>query len=184
MQRQADPQHTAAAREIRKEYHMDKHAEQALAYHKRGFNCAQAVACAFADDLGKDEQEIFRLMEAFGFGMGVMTTCGAVSGMAAVIGMKESDGNLEKPATKKTSYRVSKELIRRFQEKNGSIICREIKGVDTKKMLRSCNGCIEDAVELTAAYLRGEYDEELAEIEAQEKAKAAARAAAKAAVSK
>lgn len=156
---------------------MDKHTEQALAYHKKGYNCAQAVACAFAADLGRDEQEVFRMMEAFGLGMGTMTTCGAISGMAAVIGLKESDGNLEKPGTKKNSYRVSKELIRRFQEKNGSIICRELKGVDTKKVLRSCNGCIEDAAELTAAYLRGEFDEVFASIAAQEKAKAAAKQA-------
>ena len=110
-----------------------------------------------------------------------MTTCGAVSGMVAVIGMKESDGNLEKPGTKKNSYRVSKELIRRFQEKNGSIICREIKGVDTKKVLRSCNGCIEDAVELTKAYLDGEFDELFEEMKVKEAERAAAAKAAKAA---
>ena len=160
---------------------MDKHAQQALAYHKKGYNCAQSVACAFAEDLGRDPREVFEMMEAFGFGMGMMGTCGAVSGMAAVVGMKESDGNLEKPGTKKNSYRVSKELIRRFQEKNGSVICREIKGVDTKKVLRSCNGCVEDAAELAAAYLRGDFDELFEEMKAKEAAKAAARAAAKAA---
>lgn len=156
---------------------MDKHAEQALAYHKKGYNCAQAVACSFAEELGCDEQELFRLMEAFGFGMGAMETCGAVSGMTAIAGLKESDGNLEKPGTKKKSYRVSKELIRRFREKNGSVICRELKGVDTKKVLRSCNGCIEDAAELAAAYLRGDLDRDLEAIEAREKARAAAKAA-------
>ena len=158
---------------------MDKHTEQALAYHKKGYNCAQAVACAFAEDLGKDERDVFRMMEAFGLGMGAMTTCGAISGMVAVIGMKESDGDLDKPKTKKNSYRVSKELIRRFQEKNGSIICRELKGVDTKKVLRSCNGCIEDAVELTKSYLNGAFDELFERIKAEEAAKAAARKAAK-----
>ena len=158
---------------------MDKYVEQALAYHKKGYNCAQAVACTFAEELGGDEKEIFRLMEAFGLGMGTMTTCGALSGMAAVIGMKESDGDLEKPKTKKNSYRVSKELIRRFQEKNGSIICRELKGVDTKKVLRSCNGCIEDAVVLTERYLKGEFDALFEEMKQTEAAKAAARKAAK-----
>ena len=152
----------------------------ALAYHKKGYNCAQAVACAFAEETGMDPQEIFKSMEAFGFGMGTMGTCGAISGMVSIVGMKESDGNLEKPATKKNSYRVSKELIRRFNEKNGSVICRELKGVDTKKVLRSCNGCIEDAVELTAAYLNGEMDELFETMAAEEKARAAAKAAAKA----
>ena len=159
---------------------MDKYAEQAVARHKKGYNCAQAVACTFAEELGRDEKEIFEIMEAFGFGMGAMGTCGAVSAMTAVIGMKESDGNLEKPASKKTCYRISKELQRRFQEKNGSVICREIKGVDTKKVLRSCDGCVEDAAEFVAAYLNGEFDELFEEMKAKEAAKAAARAAAKA----
>ena len=160
---------------------LDERISQAMAYHKRGFNCAQAVACVFAEEMGRDEKEVFQIMEAFGFGMGTMTTCGALSGMAAVIGMKESDGDLEKPKTKKNSYRVSKELIRRFQEQNGSIICRELKGVDTKKLLRSCNGCIEDCVRLTDAYLNGEFDALFEEMKAKEAAKAAAKKAAAAA---
>lgn len=131
----------------------DEKIRQALAYHKKGYNCAQAVACSFAAELGMDEKEIFKIMEAFGLGMGAMGTCGAVSAMVAIAGMVESDGDLEKPKTKKNSYRVSKEQIQKFQEKNGSVICREIKGVDTKKVLRSCNGCIEDAVVFTAEYL-------------------------------
>ena len=57
----------------------------------------------FCDEFGKDEKEVFEIMEAFGFGMGTMGTCGAVSAMAAVAGMKESDGNLDKPGTKKAS---------------------------------------------------------------------------------
>ena len=151
--------------------------KKAITNHHNKYNCAQSVACAFAEDLGMDEETVFRIMEGFGFGMGAMETCGAVSGMTAIVGLKESDGNLEKPGTKKKSYRVSKELIRRFREKNGSVICRELKGVETKKMLRSCNGCIEDAVELVAAYLRGDLDRDLEAIEAREKAKAAAKAA-------
>lgn len=96
---------------------MDKHAEKAVALHKKGYNCAQSVACAFADELGMDEKEVFRLMEGFGLGMGCMGTCGAVSGMTAIAGMRSSDGNTEKPGSKKISYKASKEMIRRFEEK-------------------------------------------------------------------
>ena len=127
--------------------------QQALINHHKGYNCAQSVACAFAEDLGRNEKEVFEIMEGFGLGMGSMTTCGAVSAMAAVAGMKESDGNLEKPASKKNSYKASKAMIKEFQDKNGSIICREIKGVDTKKVLRSCDGCVEDAAAIVEKYL-------------------------------
>lgn len=132
---------------------MSEAANKALENHKNGYNCAQAVACAFSSRFGKDEKEVFQLMEPFGFGMGTMGTCGAVSAMAAVVGMNVSDGNLDSPSTKKASYKVMKELTVKFIEKNRSVICREIKGVDSGEMLRSCNGCISDAAELLEEYL-------------------------------
>jgi len=132
---------------------MSEAAKKALEYHAKGYNCAQSVACAFCDRLGKDEKTVFELTEAFGFGMGTMGTCGAVSGMAAVVGMVESDGNLDEPKTKKQSYKAMKELTNKFVEMNQSVICSEIKGVETGKVLRSCNGCIEDAVNLLEEYL-------------------------------
>lgn len=132
---------------------MSEKMKKAIELHDKGYNCAQATACVFAEDLGKSEKEIYEMMEAFGFGMGHMGTCGAVSGMAAVVGMNESDGNLDAPGkTKKVSYKAIKELIKKFEDKNTSIICKEIKGVDTGVVLRSCPGCIEDAVELLEGY--------------------------------
>lgn len=136
---------------------MSEKTQQAVANHKKGYNCAQAVACVFAEELGKSEQEVFEIMEGFGFGMGHMGTCGAVSAMAALAGMIESDGNLAKPASKKNSYRAAKGMIREFEEKNTSIVCSEIKGVvngkKTGKILRSCDGCVEDAAAIVEKYL-------------------------------
>ncbi len=129
--------------------------EQAVMLHEHGFNCAQAVACSFCNVMGVDPETTFRLAEPLGFGMGTMGTCGAVSAMGLVTGMKLSDGNLDKPATKKQCYHMMQKLIAAFADKNGSIVCREIKGVDTGNVLRSCNGCIEDAVELLDKYLLG-----------------------------
>lgn len=135
---------------------MSEKTGKAIANHHKGYNCAQSVACAFAEELGVDEETLFRAAEAFGFGMGCMETCGAVSGMTVVAGFKESDGNLEKPASKKISYSASKKMINAFKEKNGTVICREIKGVDTGKVIRSCDGCVEDAAEIVEKYLKGE----------------------------
>jgi C_GCAxxG_C_C family probable redox protein len=127
--------------------------EKALAYHKKGFNCAQAVACVFAGELGIDEKTAFRLSEAYGLGMGAMDTCGAVTAMAMVTGMKESDGNLDSPGTKKICYKKTKQMIDEFMKMNGSVNCRELKGVGTGKPLRSCDGCIEDAVVILERFL-------------------------------
>ena len=120
--------------------------EKAVENHKRGCNCAQAVACVYADKLGYSEDEIFRLTEAFGGGMGgTQGVCGAVSGMVFVAGGVKSFGIDKLPETnKKESYDFGRELMEKFYGKVGSIICSEIKG----KQLRSCDGCIEDAVRI------------------------------------
>ncbi|MCI9476656.1 C-GCAxxG-C-C family protein [Anaerovoracaceae bacterium 41-7] len=119
--------------------------ELAVNLHHKKFNCAQAVVCAFADTLDCDTKTIFKLAEAFGNGMSTRGTCGAVSAMAMVIGMKESDGELDNPKTKVNCYKLMKKATEMFTAKNQSVICRELKGLDGGIPLRSCDGCIEDA---------------------------------------
>lgn len=137
---------------------MSERVQRSVTNHKNGYNCAQAVACAYCDLFGADEKETFKAMEAFGFGMGTMGTCGAVSAMAALAGMKLSDGNLEAPATKKVCYKAMKEMTEQFQKKNKSILCAELKGVESGQMLRSCPGCIEDAARIVEENLLNEAD--------------------------
>jgi hypothetical protein len=49
------------------------------ASRKKEMNCCQAVLVAFADRLGKREDELLRLGSGFGSGMGTMEgTCGAL----------------------------------------------------------------------------------------------------------
>lgn len=47
------------------------------------------------------------------------------------------------------------ELLRRFEAKNGSVFCRELKGRDTGVVLRPCRGCVEDAAELAEEIFEG-----------------------------
>ena len=122
---------------------------QALEYRKRGYTCSQAVACVFCDKMNLDEKTVFEIMEGFGIGGGDMRgTCGAVSGMAMVTGKALSSGNLDAPDSKQKTYAKLRELNAKFREKNGSTLCRELKGLDTGEVLRSCNGCVEDAVRI------------------------------------
>ena len=110
--------------------------------HTRGYNCAQIVLCSYAEELGIDEETLFRISEGFGAGMGgMMQTCGAVTAMFMALGLANSSGDLQR------------ELAAEFEKKNGSIVCRELKGIDTGKVLRSCDGCIEDGIRILGEYL-------------------------------
>ena len=102
---------------------------------------------------------MFQLTEGFGLGMGGMKgTCGAVSGAVVLAGMKNSTGNVEHPDSKGATYKLSREIVKEFQEKNSSVVCEELKGVETGNVLRSCGGCIKDAVMLAGKILYGEEE--------------------------
>ena len=122
---------------------------QAAEYHARGFNCAQAVACTLAPAVGLDPQTAFILTEGFGAGMGGMTeTCGAISGAVAIMGFVMSDG-MENPKTKGQTYKLSREIAKRFKTKNTTTVCGTLKGIGSDNgPLRSCPGCIDDAIDI------------------------------------
>ena len=123
-------------------------AARAQELHDAGYNCAQAVACACAAAVGADENEVFRLMEGFGGGMGCFSeTCGAISGGIALLGYANSGGT-ENPRTKASTYKLSRQLVQRFGEANGSTRCPELKGLTGGPVLRSCPDCIDDGVRL------------------------------------
>uniref|UniRef100_UPI004055CC17 C-GCAxxG-C-C family protein n=1 Tax=Acetatifactor sp. TaxID=1872090 RepID=UPI004055CC17 len=128
--------------------------ELAIHLHDKKYNCAQAVACAFAEEIGVDMQTLFQACEGFGLGMGGMNgTCGAISGAVMLAGFKNSDGDIDNPGTKASTYQLSKAILDKFAEKNQATRCRDLKGVDTGTVLRSCPGCIEDAVEIVQEIL-------------------------------
>lgn len=122
--------------------------------HTRGYNCAQIVLCSYAEELGIDEETLFRISEGFGAGMGgMMQTCGAVTAMFIALGLANSSGDLQACDTKPQTMKKVRELAAEFEKKNGSIVCRELKGIDTGKVLRSCDGCIEDGIRILGEYL-------------------------------
>ena len=105
---------------------MSKKVEQAMAFHDKGYNCAQAVACSFCEEFGIDQETMFRVSEGFGLGMGMMDMCGAVTGMLMVIGMENSVGNLDgKKPSKGDTYKKAKAYAQKFKEMEGSYYCRE-----------------------------------------------------------
>ena len=92
-----------------------------------GYNCAQAVAMAFADVIGLDEKFCAKAVSSFGGGMGrLREVCGAVSGMLFVAGILYGYDTKDDDAIKKEHYTRVQELAGKFRDEVGSIICREI----------------------------------------------------------
>lgn len=133
---------------------MKTRVEETIGRHDKGYNCAQAVACTYCDLVGVDEETMFKMTEALGLGMGGMEgTCGAITGACVLAGMKNSTGNLEKPNSKGASYKLSRQIVEEFKNQNGATQCRELKGVDTGKVLRACPDCIRDAARIAESVL-------------------------------
>lgn len=92
-----------------------------------GYNCAQAVAMAFADVAGVSEEFAARAASSFGGGIGrLREVCGAVSGMMLVMGLLYGSADPNDAAAKKAHYALVQQLAGRFREEAGSIVCREI----------------------------------------------------------
>lgn len=88
----------------------------------KGYNCCQAVALAFKDEMGFSEEDIKKLTIGFGGGMArLRLTCGAVSGMAMVLSYLLSDG-----ADKGYIYSVIQNACADFKAETGSVICAEM----------------------------------------------------------
>lgn len=103
------------------------HAKEAERLFLEGYNCAQAVFCAFRDETGLDLDTAARLSSSFGGGMGrLREVCGTVSGALLALGLLRGYADPTNPELKKAHYHLVQEYARRFREENGSIVCREL----------------------------------------------------------
>ena len=104
--------------------------EKALHYFHQGFNCAQSVFAAFADQVGLSEKAALRFSSAFGAGLGRMRgTCGAFSGLCMVAGFCK--GNLSgNPEEKEIIFSLTRELAEEFKKEFGTLTCRELLHLD------------------------------------------------------
>ena len=106
---------------------MDKFSEKAADNFKQGYNCAQSVFLAFADELGFDDETALKLSSSFGGGMGrLREVCGAVTAIFAVAGLKKGYTTPDDDNIKTKHYELIQSLAEDFNAKFGTIICREL----------------------------------------------------------
>lgn len=110
---------------------MSPRAELARRTYDSGFSCSQAVFAAFSESLGLDRTTALKIAQPLGGGIAATgSLCGAVTGALLVIGLKHGRVVPEDLASKERTYALVREFIRRFEELHGSIVCRELLGVD------------------------------------------------------
>lgn len=106
---------------------MGKHADRAEELFLSGYNCAQAVFGAFADELGVDMRTAMRIASSFGGGMGQTgQLCGAELGMALAIGMMHGFEEASDTEGKRKQSERTKRLIEEFRAEFGGTGCAEL----------------------------------------------------------
>ena len=111
------------------------HREQAEQYFLSGYNCAQAVLCAFCDVTGIDHLTARKMASSFGGGMGKLReVCGALSGAFAVVGLLWGDYDVNDNKAKAAHYATVRGIAEEFIGLHGTINCAElVKGIANAK---------------------------------------------------
>jgi C_GCAxxG_C_C family probable redox protein len=110
---------------------MSGRVEKAIALFKSGCTCSQAVLLPYCDLFELDEKTAMRISCGLGGGMGrLREVCGAVSGMALLAGLKHGSETPQDAAAKKRTYEVVQQMASAFRERHGSIVCRQLLGLE------------------------------------------------------
>lgn len=148
---------------------METKRKKAEELFKQGYNCAQAVLGAFAEETGLTEKQAMMLASSFGGGMGrLREVCGAVSAMFMVLGIKEGYYLPDDQEGKKEQYKKVQEFAEKFKKENKTILCKELlenvkttNGSEPEKRTeeyyhhRPCEKFVGDAAEIVENYLKG-----------------------------
>lgn len=108
-------------------------ADKAKELFLSGYNCAQAVFGAFCEEFGIDFELGVKISSGFGGGIARRReVCGAVSGAVMVLSMVHGYSDSKADAEKKKLYEEVRGVLKNFENETGSIICRELLGLEEK----------------------------------------------------
>ena len=108
-------------------------------------NCSEVMIYAASDEYNMNlKSETFKTMASFGGGMGIESTCGAITGSLAVIGILFTNKRAHKGGRVKT---LCQEFFKKFKEKLGTDNCTMLKA-KYKNQEVGCRLMIETATEI------------------------------------
>ena len=110
---------------------MEDRIELAVSLFKEGYNCSQSVVAAFADMYGFTREQALRMSASFGGGIGRMRqTCGVACGLFLVAGLETGCTEGSNREGKEANYKLVQQLAQEFKQRNGSLICAQLLGLD------------------------------------------------------
>lgn len=142
--------------------------EKAVGLFKEGFNCAQSVVAAFADEYGFTREQALKMSASFGGGIGRMReTCGAACGLFMLAGLETGATEGADQGGKARNYAVVQELAEEFKRRNGALRCADLLGLSQKEPVvstpeartaqyyakRPCAQMVEEAARIWCEYL-------------------------------
>lgn len=127
-------------------------------YFDQNYNCAETILRAANEyyDLGLHDKDMI-LVGAYGAGIQSGNTCGAVLSVAAVLSLKYVEAKAHESEDIRS---VVQKMMRKFNEKYGSILCKDIKPQSFKPEYR-CQMTIETSCDILEETI-AEYEAERA----------------------
>lgn len=140
--------------------------KNAIANFNVGLHCSQCVLAAVSSDIGLDEDLALKISSGFGGGMCHGELCGAVTGAVMALSLKYGNTDGSDNEAKQKEYEIVREFCKEFKNVNGSILCRDLMGVDfaereNRKIARekglfkkNCPKYIKDAINILDELLK------------------------------
>jgi C_GCAxxG_C_C family probable redox protein len=105
--------------------------QQAQSLFSDGFLCSQSILITYASSFSLEPGVAAKIGAPFGGGIARRgETCGAVNAAFMVLGLMYGHHSPDDIESKEEVYRKVEEFIKEFQDRHGSIICRELLDYD------------------------------------------------------
>lgn len=104
--------------------------DEAVECFCRGAACSQAIAGTYGPSFGLPREQAMKLASGFAGGMRLAQTCGAVTGVFMVLGLKHAGADCDQRGGRENVYAAIRDFAARFQQRNNTVVCKELLGCD------------------------------------------------------
>jgi C_GCAxxG_C_C family probable redox protein len=128
-----------------------------------GCACSQAILATYGPPLGLPRETAMQVAAGFAGGMRLGDACGAVTGSLMTLGLRHGSANCDTAEGRTEVYAHVVEFTKRFRERCGSLVCRELlecdistpegmqQARDRNLFMTTCVKLVEDAATILEA---------------------------------